>query len=343
MPPYNKTAPTSNGKQPASKRTTTNAQNNSILAREFVWSNEDEPHAIRRRLILAKYPQIKDLMHPEPRTFPICLGIFALQMGAAYYCQNAPWYVFLFLAYAFGGTLNHTLQLAVHELSHNLCFHSGMANKLFAIFCNFPTALPSAIMFQKYHMDHHAYQGVDGVDTDIPSLPEVRFFDNRIKKAVWLFCQPLFYAVRPLLIKPKKAGFWEFVNALSVFAFDVVVYHTLGGWALAYLVTGTLLGMGLHPAAGHFVAEHYTLTPGQETYSYYGPLNRVNFNVGYHNEHHDFPKVPWSNLPLVRKIAPEFYDIPHYTSYLHVFYRYIVDPNIGPFSRVKRLKTKGEM
>lgn len=144
-----------------------------------------------------------------------------------------------------------------------------------------------------------------------------------------------------MLIKPKPFRFWEGLNWVVQMTFNAGILYYMGIKSFAYLIGGTLLGLGLHPSAGHFIAEHYEFVAGHETYSYYGPANFFNFNVGYHNEHHDFPKVPWSKLPLVRKIAPEFYDnLPCYHSYItEVFWPYITDPSLGVYCRVKRTTT----
>ena len=210
--------------------------------------------------------------------------------------------------------------------------------------------LPSAITFKRYHLEHHYYQGTDGVDTDIPSELEGRIFNTTFKKVIWCLLQPLFYALRPMCIKPLTPKPMELLNAFVVFTSDYLLWKYFGGWSVGFLIISTLLGMGLHPVAGHFIAEHYQFILGQETYSYYGILNYVCFNVGYHNEHHDFPKVSGFNLPAVRAMAPEYYDerwqtpcgkgLTIHKSWVKVIYDYITMPEIGPFSRVKRVAKK---
>jgi len=308
---------------------------------DYYWSYTDEPHATRRKLILAKYPQIKELYGHDPNTKYVVAAMVASQIVAAYLLSQSSWKVIIFFAYVFGGTINHSLNLAIHEITHGLAFRKPEHNKWFGIFANLPIPVATSITFPKYHMEHHQFQGVEGVDADIPTRAEGRIFTNTLKKLVWVFLQPFMYALRPLLVNPKKPGKWDAIAWVIQISFDLLILYAFGGKALAYLGLSSILGLGLHPCAGHFIAEHYVFVPGQETYSYYGPLNFLCFNVGYHNEHHDFPRIPGSRLPKVREIASEFYDpLPHYTSWTMVLWRYITDPSVGPYSRVMRKDTR---
>lgn len=172
--------------------------------------------------------------------------------------------------------------------------------------------------------------------------------------------QILFYALRPTIIRAQRFTSWHLVNVLVQIAFNYVLVTNLGWYSYLYLIMSSFFAGSLHPCAGHFIAEHY-LWDGleQETYSYYGPLNILTYNVGYHNEHHDFPSVPWTRLPQLRAMAPEFYDtIPSHASWPMVIYNFIRqvqssclcmvgagaylhyldrDSEVGPFARAKRM------
>lgn len=50
---------------------------------------------------------------------------------------------------------------------------------------------------------------------------------------------------------------------------------------------------------------------GQETYSYYGSMNHLTYNVGFHNEHHDFPQIPHTRLYRVLPPPPPPHVLTH--------------------------------
>ena len=268
----------------------------------------------------------------------------ALQFATAYFFRNADsWQTWPFwvAAYLIGGTCNQALFLGIHELSHNLGFKTIKANKLFSILvANVPIAFPYAASFKAYHMDHHKYQGVEGVDTDLPSELEGKLFSSFLGKAFFAVFQILFYALRPVLTYFQPLTWYHYLNVVYIFAFDILVWNFVGTGAVKYLLASTVLaGSGLHPCAAHFIAEHYVFTGEWETYSYYGILNFFCFNVGYHNEHHDFPNIPWTRLPALRKLASEYYDhLPFHRSWPLVTFKFVFDPNVAVWNRVKRKK-----
>lgn len=286
---------------------------------------------------MAKYPKVKELFGYDPNTKFIVPCWVALQFFAMYIVKDWSWPMIFVAAYCFGAFVTHALVLAMHEISHNLAFPTPLPNRLLGIFANMATFFPHFSMFQRYHMEHHQYQGHVGVDTDVPTRTEGLYITNMLLKTLFVLFQPAFYIFRPLLVKPKSPGFWDTMNWIAVLTVDAIVIYTCGFKASMYLLLSIFLGSGLHPVAGHFIAEHYVFVAGHETYSYYGPLNLITFNVGYHNEHHDFPRIPGSRLPTLKKLAPDFYDnLPYYTSWTKVIWNYITDPAVGPFSRVVR-------
>lgn len=278
-------------------------------------------------------------MGPEPHLKWIVSAMVIFQIITCYYIGQLSLKWILVLAYCLGGVINHSLVLAIHDISHNVIFgnYYPTANRLFGMWANLPIGVPMSISFKRYHVEHHRFQGTDFYDTDLPTEWEAKFFRNIPLKLVWMALQPFFYTIRPLIVRPKVPTKLEILNLFVQVVFDGLVLYFFGFWSLFYLCSGTILSMGIHPMTAHFIAEHYMFSKGFETYSYYGPWNYITFNVGYHMEHHDFPYIPGSRLPEVKRIASEFYDtLPQHDSWLRVLWDFLMDDQMGPYARIKR-------
>ena len=299
-----------------------------------------EPHMSRRNTILSKHPSIKNYMGYDPNTKWWCSLLMFLHVGIAHTVHHFSWEIQLAIAYICGATITQALFLAIHECSHNLLFAKAYHNRFFSIILNLPIIIPFSIAFRHYHIDHHKQQGKEGVDTDLPSQLELKFVRGPLAKCIWMIFQIVFYAIRPILVGKCPPISQDIVlNILIQMAFDSVLFLYSGITPILYLLACVLLAGGLHPCAGHFLSEHYVFKEKseQETFSYYGPLNKLTWNVGFHNEHHDFPNIPGSRLPLVKKEAPEFYNSLHICeSWSHTIFKFICYDEYGPWKRIVR-------
>jgi sphingolipid delta-4 desaturase len=265
-------------------------------------------------------------------------------VGIAFLMRDQRWWLILITAWIAGSFANHALFVLIHECAHNLIFKKRWANILSSIICDIPMSIPTAISFRSYHLKHHSFQGNYYLDADLSSRWEAKFIGNSIAgKALWLLLFPVFQALRPPRLKEIKfMNRWTLINWIIVFGFDALVVYYFGWNPLFYFAASLFFSIGLHPLGARWIQEHFLTYPPQETYSYYGPLNTIALNVGYHNEHHDFPSVPWTNLRKIKETAPEFYDIlVSHRSWTRLFFRFLLDPNLSLFSRMVRENRDG--
>jgi sphingolipid delta-4 desaturase len=302
-----------------------------------------EPHLDRTRALLKAHPEVRSLFGTVPSTAWFVVAIVGLQIAAALLLKTAPWWAILLAAYLVGAFADHALWTLIHDCTHNLVFRSSRANALLQLLANLPIVFPAAISFRKFHLLHHRFQGDPELDADLASPLEARLVGNsRWRKALWLLSFFAWQAARvPRLKKVRIWDRWYAANVVIQLAFAITLWQVASWRSLLYVVLSSIFSIGLHPVGARWIQEHYLTYPGQETFSYYGPLNRVAFNVGYHNEHHDLMTVPWCRLPKVRAAAPEFYDsLYSHSSWSRLLVRFIFDPTLSLYSR--RIRTERE-
>ena len=310
------------------------------MAAEFTYVSYPHPHVERGRQILAAHPELRALAKPFPITALWVTALVGSQVALAALIGPQPWYIWLPIAYIVGATIDHALWVLIHDSCHNLVFSWRPGNRLVAMLANVPFVFPSAMSFWKYHLLHHGHLNEVDFDTDVPGPTESRVVGgSSVMKTLWLSAFALVVGtIRPRRLKgvPFLDG-WTVAN-VAIQAAIVATLVLLWGWdPVKYLLISALLAVGLHPLGARWIQEHYVFAPGQETYSYYGPLNTIAFNIGYHNEHHDLMTIPWRQLPRVRATAPEFYNHLHaHTSWTKLLVTFLRDRNVTLFNRIVR-------
>ncbi len=307
---------------------------------DFFYTQEKDIHFIRPIEIIKEHPEVRNLIGRNPYTIFAILGLISLHGFLAYFTAQHAWWLVFVLAYFVGAFLVHALFVMVHECSHNLLFQKKQLNMLAGILANSVMFFPSSVSFQRYHLKHHAHQGIPEYDADLPSEWEAKLFNSSFfGKALWLLIYPIVQTLRiPRMRDIKPFDQWVALNLVVVIGIDIAFWYFFGVKSFIYLFSSMFFSVGLHPLGARWVQEHYlTSDDVQETHSYYGPLNIVAFNVGYHNEHHDFPSIPWNNLPKVREAGAKWYNkIAYHNSWTLLWLRFLFDKEISIYSRMLR-------
>lgn len=318
-----------------------NAQADETFARDE--SGMQELH-FERRQYLRKHPMAKHLEQlrgTDASTFWITLLSCVNNLLVAYLWSRhgIAGHPFLFMASValVGGSLQGLMGVIIHDAGHNLVSRRALLNRWTLYLANVPMLVPVAFSFKRYHFMHHVYQGIEGKDPDLPLPVELRLIRGRWwAKALWIALFPFMYIIRGAALK-KEPSPMELYNWAFMIAVDYVLYRALGWNGILYLAASMWFGYSYHPIAAHFIQEHYTFLDGQETYSYYGPLNTLFMNIGFHNEHHDLTGVPWRRLPFISALVPRMYDrLTHHVSWTRVHWDFITKEHLGPCSRVTR-------
>lgn len=272
-------------------------------------------------------------MQIDPSFKYVAVACAVTQLLVAYLLRNEPIGFVIFMGVFVGTLYDCAITNSVHELIHELAIEgSPVANKFLSGFVNLALVLPFAAGYHRSHRHHHAYLGTD-LDAKYPTMEEIQAYDQDfIGRLKYIFGHPLQGGKRWERIAPgDKPNQYIVWNERTVWLVDILIlifwgYKSLLYLLLAFWINDTIFIQGSKNYVDHWVSETDTYTS-----SYYGWVNMINFNIGYHREHHDFPNIPGRYLAVVsqtycitaiycqslvffqvNKLAPEFYEDERY-------------------------------
>ena len=312
----------------------------------FHQSELAQPHPARARAIIKAHPEVRQLMVRNPYTALIALSLVIMQTAIAYWMGTLGfgyWWLSLLIAYCIGAFANHANYVIIHDATHNLIFRSKSWNKMVAIIADLPNLTPGAMGFRVYHLKHHSHQGDYEYDADLANHWEARLVGNKwYRKAIWLMFFPFFQLTRPPAIEGDH-------DAGPLVCFESRLRNRLTMWRSFISVAGLDCSISRFHFFSPLVCTR-SARAGSRSITQTIPTRRRTaitarsiwcvLNMGYHNEHHDLPSIPWHNLPKLRAMAPEFYNnLKYHTSWTRLLFQFIFDKRYSLFSQGRANET----
>lgn len=204
-----------------------------------------------------------------------------------------------------------------HDAVHGVVFKSKVASYWIGLLCWAPSGMAFTI-YSNYHLHHHritnSYPDVDNfVVTDYTKNPTLA---KILLLAVFTFAYPIYFMFQ----------MFRYVKRLTTWKKIRMHLELVGWWSLVFvgarfLPFGVFFFLYLLPfilgsvlASTTSMIEHYEMEEGDDAYSsrtYASKMPIANFiwnNLGYHNEHHNFPGIPHYNLRKFHEAALPYYD-----------------------------------
>jgi len=309
--------------------------------------------------LLRDHPEIKELYGQHPWSALLTAVIFVVHAYMAYYFALYSWPVLIIGSYTVGAWMAFVLQTVGHDATHRLVFKSAGLNKLVALVTFLQVFLgPFGSVWMYEHMWHHNVvvdkcirYGPQSNPTLLKAFMSLMFMvvvqmvlivASTTLGATLLVTIPLgllglrkslypaTFGLPPFNRFPQSLNGWMAANIFACWAYNIAMIYFFGWKAFAYHMLSALWMNGFHPLGMRQVQEHYFIQKGQPTNSVYTSVHTYCLNVGYHVEHHDFAAIPWNRLPLLTKIAPEYYtkDLKYYTSYTQVLFEFLFNKGI---------------
>eukprot|EP00045_Choanoeca_perplexa_P010588 m.108078 g.108078 ORF g.108078 m.108078 type:complete len:490 (+) comp15329_c0_seq1:109-1578(+) len=195
-------------------------------------------HSSRRAAIIRRYPEVLNLLTPEPLTPIVMAGLAVSHLGIAYALRSSPWWAVGVASVTVGSLLAFDIQALNHELCHQRAPSSAALGAAWHTLCNGSWAAASTfldlLLCNKYMSTVVALAG--SACTSVPwfsyyhqgghqmhHLHAGSPYDNDGQAFFWAWEQ----APHPLLDNPLGMVLWTSTVALLL---PIIYFVSLGTW-----------------------------------------------------------------------------------------------------------------